>query len=101
MFVMEFAAMGSLHSALQEDNSKYRWMVEPGRPGLGRRLALQITDALSYLHMNKVNLWKRLFVGLCASHQVCWALQCHGMRRRCAALQKVLHHASALALQGG
>ena len=57
LLIMEYSEGGSLGAALREDNSKVMWMVEDGHdrvPGRGRCLAIQICDAISYLHDNNV-----------------------------------------------
>lgn len=66
LLVMEYVSGGSLFQALQDEGSMFMWTVSSGpqgssRAGLGRYVAIQIADALMYLHSNHVsiptNLW--------------------------------------------
>lgn len=50
VLVMEYVEGGSLYDALSQDNSALMWAGS----GRGRQLAMQIADALEYLHDNKV-----------------------------------------------
>lgn len=55
---MEYLAGGSLSAALQDEHSPLRWWVSRHgcqRMGSGFSIAMQLADALAYLHANGVN----------------------------------------------
>lgn len=57
LLVMEYLAGGSLSAALQHDDSPLRWWIHRDgrhRTGQGFSIAVQLADALAYLHANEV-----------------------------------------------